>query len=76
MLAELDEEIQRLVSECVRLGPGIASADIARLGLLLADLTRVLPGMSAPAPREYFVMVESMARGALSALVLKGKHEC
>ena len=75
-LGELDDEIQEIVRACSAQGPGVAPAAVARLGLALADLNRVLPKITPGAAHDYFVMVESLARGTLSALALKEKHEC
>ena len=65
-----------MVRLCAAESEGVAPAVVARLGLALAELTRALPGMTASDTREYFAMVESLARGALSALMMKERHEC
>jgi hypothetical protein len=75
-LGELDDDIHEIVRTYSEMGDRIAPAHVARLALALADLTRVLPQIMPAATHEYFVMVESLARGTLSALLLKEKHEC
>ena len=75
-LRELDDEIRALVGVYSEVGERMTPTQVARLGLALADLTRMIPSLSSPATRDYFVMVESLARGTLSALLMKEKHEC
>ena len=75
-LGELDDEIQDVVGIHLGANPAVAPSQVARLGLALADLTRVLPKIEPGATHEYFVMVESLARAALTAVMLKEKHEC
>jgi hypothetical protein len=75
-LGELDREIQEIVRTYSAVGERITTAQVARLGLALADLTKVLPALTPPATHDYFVMVESLARGTLAALLLKQNHEC
>jgi hypothetical protein len=75
-LNELDDEIQEIVRVYSAGSEQMTSGQVARLGLALADLTRLLPTLSSPSTRDYFVMVESLARGTLSALLMKEKHEC
>ena len=74
-LRELAHEIQELVADCSAHGDRISPPDVARLGLGLADLTRALLTIE-PAERHYFEMVASLARAALTSIVLKEKHEC
>jgi hypothetical protein len=74
-LRDIACEIQELVAVCSAHGDRIVAPDVARLGLALADLTRALPTIQ-PAEHQYFEMVESLARAALTSLTLKEKHEC
>jgi len=74
-LREMARQIQELVAACSAQGDRISPPDVARLGLGLADLTRALPTIE-PAERPYFEMVASLARAALTSILLKEKHEC
>ena len=75
-LGELDDEISLLVSNYVGAGQLSDPARVARLGLALADLTRVLPRIEPKATKQYFAMVESLARATLVAIQMKAPHEC
>jgi hypothetical protein len=75
-LRELDTEIRALARTCSAAGEHVSAADVARLGLFLADLTLVLPNVEPAATHDYFVMVEGIARGALSAVSLRQEHDC
>lgn len=74
-LRELAHGIQELVAACSAQDDRISPPEVARLGLGLADLTRALPTIET-AERHYFEMVASLARAALTSLMLKEKHEC
>jgi len=74
-LREMARQIQELVAACSAHGDRISPPEVARLGLALSDLTRALPTIQT-AERPYFEMVESLARAALTSILLKEKHEC
>jgi hypothetical protein len=75
-LGELDDEISAMVASYVGGAEGIAAPHAARLGLALADLTRVLPKIEHEATRRYFEMVESVARATLVAIRMRESHDC
>jgi len=75
-LGELDDEISALVSAYLGAPESMAAPRVARLGLALADLTRVLPKIEPEATRRYFEMVQSVARGALVAMRMRDPHDC
>jgi hypothetical protein len=76
VLADLENEIRELVDGCSSMGERTPAPHVARLGLLLAELTRVLSQIEPAASQEYFRMVESTARAALSAVAMRQRHEC
>jgi hypothetical protein len=75
-LGELDDEISALVGMYLGGPESMAAPRVARLGLALADLTRVLPTIEPEAARRYFQMVESVGRAALVAIRMREPHDC
>jgi hypothetical protein len=76
VLADVEHEIRELVDGCSSMGDQTPAAHIARLGLALAALTRVLPQIAPPASQDYFRLLESAARAALTAVVMRQHHDC
>ena len=75
-LGELDGEISALVSAYLAAPEAVPAFRVARLGLAVADLTRVLPKIEPEGTRRYFQMVESVARAALVAIRMREPHQC
>jgi hypothetical protein len=68
VLGAIDDEIQDVAGSYAGLGAVIDAERVARLGLALADLTRVLPEIEPAETRAYFERLEALARSALSAI--------
>jgi hypothetical protein len=70
LLGELDDEVQDIVSSYMGMGMGeeVDALRVARLGLALAEITRVLPEIQPTATREYFQRLADLARAALAAI--------
>ena len=73
-LADVDDDVQELASRhtsrraagFAEADDGLVARDLARLGLALADLTRVLSQVQSAATRAYFERVAALARAMLA----------
>ena len=68
VLGEADDDVAAAASAYAGMGEELSTWHIARLGLTLADLERVIPEITSAATREYFMLVASLARTILGAL--------
>jgi hypothetical protein len=68
VLGEADDDVAAAASAYAGMGEELSSYHIARLGLTLADLERVMPEITSETTREYFTLVTSLARAILEAL--------
>lgn len=65
LLAELDDVVQDAVGSYLGLGPALGNDRVARLGLALAELTRLLPVVTPPETQGYFKRLTHLARVTL-----------
>ena len=50
------------------MGAAVGAWRVARLGLALGEITRVLPDIRPPATQAYFAQVAALARAALAEI--------
>jgi hypothetical protein len=68
VLAELDDEVQDVTGSYSGMGAAVGAWRVARLGLALGEITRVLPDIRPPATQAYFAQVAALARAALAEI--------
>ncbi|MFL5605136.1 MAG: hypothetical protein ACJ8AD_01700, partial [Gemmatimonadaceae bacterium] len=67
-LGQIDDEIQDVVGSYVGMRGDTSAWQAARLGLALAELTRVLPTIRPVATQAYFQRLAELARQALASI--------
>jgi hypothetical protein len=65
LIGDLDEQVQDIAASFAAMGSAVSSARVARLGLALADIMRVLPSLEPEATRAYFDLAAQVARATL-----------
>ena len=65
---ELDDDVAAAASSYAGMGEDAPSWDVARVGLALAALQRVLPAITPVSTREYFTLVAALATATLQAI--------
>ncbi|MBD0272727.1 MAG: hypothetical protein ICV73_12455 [Acetobacteraceae bacterium] len=70
-LAELEDEIQDAAGGRAGLDAEVAARRAARLGLALAEVTRLLPDIQPAATRAYFARLADLARAALAEIAAR-----
>jgi hypothetical protein len=68
-LGELDDDVAAAASSYASMGEEVPGWHVARLGLALADLQRVLPADTPVSTREYVTLVAALATATLQAIV-------
>jgi len=67
-IGELDNEIQDVASSYAGLRRDVGAWRVARLGLALASVERILPLVEPPATKAYFVRLAELARATLAEI--------
>jgi hypothetical protein len=68
LIGDLDDEIQDVASSYAALGSELDAWRVARLGLALAEVTRLLPSLEPEVTRAYFDLLARLARSTLVEL--------
>jgi hypothetical protein len=68
LIGDLDDEVQGIASSFAAMGSEVGADRVARLGLALADITRVLPSLEPDATRAYFDLAARVARATLGEI--------
>ena len=67
-LGELDDDVAAAASSYADMGEDVPGWHVARLGLALADVQRVLPDIIPVSTQEYFTLVTALATVTLQAI--------
>ena len=65
LIGELDDEVQDVTGSYAGLRDEVGAWRVARLGLALAEIERILPAIEPAATRVYFEHLALLARAAL-----------
>ena len=65
LIGDLDDEIQDIAGSYAGLRAEVGTWRVARLGLALAEVTRILPRLEPEPTRRYFERLATLARAAL-----------
>ena len=64
-IGELDDDVLGTLSSYQALGADFPPSRIAQLGLTLAELVRIIPGLASPQMRAYVTQLADLARACL-----------